>query len=127
MTALAPGQILTIAIARTGLPLPCKIFSGAAITIAPVGGKQIEIGEALQPEPAVAVHDGVTRIGRAEMRGLSGIGADGFRAEAKHAALMHQEFHRADIRPRGVLAGGVEILVRDRIAALRPVGAHQQP
>ena len=61
------------------------------------------------------------------MRRLAGVGADRFGAEAEHVALLHQKAHAVGIGTRRVLAGVVEILIGDRIGALRPVGPHQHP
>ena len=117
----------TSANTRNGLPLPSRIFSGAATISAPVAGKQIEIAQALQSVFAGAVHVVVTRVGRLEVRRLPRVGADGFGAEAEHIALVHQKAHAVWIGTGRVLAGVVEILIGDGVDALRPVGAHQHP
>ena len=81
----------------------------------------------MQPVSTSAVHVVVARVGRREMCGLAGIGADCLGAEAQHVALVREQAHAIRIRSRRVLAGLVEILERDRIGTLRPVGAHQHP
>ena len=79
--------------------------------------QQVEVGEALQAVAAGAVHVVVAGIGRAEMQGLAGIGADGLGAEAEHVALLDQEPHRLGARARRVLAGLVAVrVVADRCA-----------
>src|SRR5258705_8056606 len=81
------------------------------------GRQQIEIGQALQAIAARAVHVVVTGIRRIEVLRLTSVRADRLRPEAEHIALLDEEPRDAHVRARCVLAGVVEILVGDRIAA----------
>jgi len=58
---------------------------------------------------------------------LTGIGANGLGPKTQHIALIDQKTHRLGARAWGVLAGFIEVLVGLGVAALRPIGAHQQP
>ena len=71
-----------MAMTRRGLPEPPTIFRGAAMTMAPVGGSSIEVGQTSQPELAAAVHQIVVREGWFKGGGLTGIGPDRFHANA---------------------------------------------
>src|SRR5205085_10400068 len=62
-----------------------------------------------------------------QMETLPGIGANAFRAETDAVALVDEELHDIGIGSRRVLPGLVEILIGHGIAALRPVGPHQEP
>jgi hypothetical protein len=78
--------VATIARTRTGLPLPLTIFSGAAITMAPVAAA-IQIAQAGQTELAGAVHDACDWGTADRSAGLAGIGADRLDADAEHVAI----------------------------------------
>ena len=64
--------------------------------------QQIKIGQALQAEAAGAVHVVMTRVGRLEVKGLSGIGADRLRTEAQNLTLIDQEIARPRVSGPGV-------------------------
>ena len=97
----APG---TSARTRNGLPDPCLIFSGAAMMTAPLGGSRSQIGQALQPEPALAVHVEMGGIRRIEVLPLAEISADRLGAETVHVALLDQPLHHGGLRPRRMRA-----------------------
>src|SRR5450432_3723850 len=80
--------------------------------------QQVEVGEALQAVAAGGVHVVVAGVRRAQVIALAGVGADRLRAEAEHVALVDQESHRLRARPRRVLAGLVEVLIRLAVAPL---------
>ena len=81
----------------------------------------------MQPEAAAAVHIVMTGIGRLEVKGLSRIGADRFRAKAEHLSLIDQKLHRFSVGARRVLTCLIEILIRNGVGPFRPISSHQNP
>ena len=108
----------TMANTRNGLPLPSRILRGAQTMNAPVGGKQIEVGQALQPISAGAVHVVMTRVRRLEVVALTGISTD--RSEPKPTTSLSstRNLHCVGRRPRGVLTGLIVVLIGDGIGTL---------
>ena len=91
------------------------------------GRQSVQIGQALQAIAARTMHVVVARVGWAQVIALARIGANRLGTKTQDIALIDQEPHRLGAGAGGVLAGFVKILIGLGVAALRPIGAHQQP
>ena len=110
-----------------GLPLPLTIFSGAAMTTAPVGGSRSRLHRLARPNlpaPCMMVWLGNGGIERARLPGVS---ADRLDAHAEHVALVAQEGGRRRVEARAVGAIVADVQKVVRIGAAAPAGAQQHP
>ena len=117
----------TSASARIGEPVPCLIFSGAAIRIAPLAGSLSRLASDGQTEAVVLVQQVVRRERRGHAARLARIGADALAAPADDA-LADQILDHLGGRPRRVRAGLVG--VQEQVFVMRalvPVGPQDDP
>src|SRR5580693_6129045 len=89
--------------------------------------QKIEVREALQAVAPRPVHVVVAGVRGRQVMALPCVGSNRFRAESGHVALLDEETNGGGGRARRVLSGLVVVLIRERIGALRPIGAHQHP
>src|SRR5262249_50716176 len=86
----------------------------------------MQIREALQPKPALAVHIEMGGIWRIEMLPLAEIGTDRLCAKPMHIALFDEPLHDSGLRARSVSAIVAQSGII-RIGLLRPVRTQQDP